>query len=130
MPNGFYGPAEEWERLEAPLRVLDGRLEEFARQHGMGIARSERNWPARSLHWDDTVQRMIQIYLEDSHELTWTLWACAWQDRRGQRYWKRSFVRRAVPLIEIDSVLPELLLASKRMVDGWEAHDLEPATES
>jgi hypothetical protein len=130
MPNGFHGTQEEWERIEAPLRALDHRLEEFAHAQGMRLARSERNWPSRSLHWGDDVQRMIQIYLENADELTWNLWVCASQDRDSRRYWKHSFVRRAVPLAEIDSNLPELLPASKRTVDAWEPQDLEPATES
>lgn len=129
MPNGFHGTQEDWERLEAPLRALDPRLEDFAHRHGMRLARSERNWPSRSLHWGDDVQRLIQIYLDNTEEPTWNLWACASQDRGGRRYWKDSFVRRAVRLVEIDSNLPELLLASKQMVDAWEADDLEAANE-
>jgi len=128
MPNGFFGSEQEWERIEAPLRSLDLALEDFAREHHMRIARSERNWPSRSLHWGAQVERIIQIYLENPHRLTWNVWVCASEDRRGKRYWKNSFLRHAVPITEIESALGELLLEGKQMADGWQSQDLEFAT--
>jgi len=128
MPNGFVGSEQEWERIEAPLRSLDLPLEDFARQHDMRIARSERNWPSRSLHWGAKVERMIQIYLENPHRLTWNVWVCASEDRRRKRYWKNSFLRHAVPIAEIESILAELLIEGKQMADGWQSRDLEFAT--
>ena len=72
---------------------------------------------------------MIQIYLDDPGRLTWNLWVYASQDRHRKRYWKNSFLRRAVPMTEIDSQLEKLLLAAKRMADAWKATDLEFATD-
>ena len=129
MANGFYATDEEWERIEAPLRPLDLRLEDFARQHGLRFARSERNWPSRSLHWGDKVERMLQLYLHDAHDLTWDLWVCASQDRRRKRYWKNAFLLQAMPIAEIHQRLDQLLLEGKRMADGWTSHDLEFATD-
>jgi hypothetical protein len=130
MPNGYHGSKKGWERIEAPLRVLDSRLEDFARRHGMRLVGSERNWPSRSLHWGDTVERMIEISLENPKELTWCFWVCVWQDRAGRRYWKNSHLRQAVPIGEIDSSLAELLMSGQELADGWQAQDLEPAYKS
>ncbi|MDX1375257.1 MAG: hypothetical protein R3357_06815 [Burkholderiales bacterium] len=127
MPNGFHGSEHEWERFEAPLRALDRRLEQFALQHNMRFARSRRNWPSRSLHWGDNVQRMIQIYLDDPAALTWSLWACASQDRLRRRYWKSAFLRRSASFSEVDADLSDLLAAARELADAWEAGDLEPA---
>jgi hypothetical protein len=128
MPNGFYGTEQEWERIEAPLRPLDGPLQAFAREHDMRLARSERNWPSRSLHWGDKVQRLIQIYLEEQAELLWNVWVCASEDRGRKRYWKNSFLRKAVPLAEIESQIGQILEEGKRIADGWQSRDLEFAT--
>jgi len=72
---------------------------------------------------------MIQIYLESPHSLTWNVWVCASQDRRRKRYWKNSFLRRAVPIAEIESALGALLMEGKQLADQWQSRDLEFATK-
>lgn len=57
MPNGFYGSAEEWERMEAPFREVDEQLEEFAEAHGMSVVKNYHNWPGRRLDWGDLKRR-------------------------------------------------------------------------
>jgi hypothetical protein len=128
MPNGFHGTDQEWERIEAPLRPLDPTLDGFARRYGMRIARSERNWPSRSLHWGGKVERLVQIYLEDPARLTWNVWVCVSEDRRRKRYWKNAFLRRAVAMSEIASDLEGLLEEGRRDADSWGSGDLQFAT--
>lgn len=63
-PNGFHASEREaWERLEAPLRRLDDRLDAFAAEHGLGVQRNYHNWPHRSLYWSDELERAIEIAL-------------------------------------------------------------------
>lgn len=128
MPNGFHGSREKWERLEAPLRSLDPTLEDFSGRHGMPLSRNSRGWPERSFRWGAPLSRLIQIYLEDEERLTWNLWLCASEDRPSGRYWKRAFLRSAVPLEEIGADLETLLGESLRTVESWSAEDLEFAT--
>jgi hypothetical protein len=128
MPNGFHGTDQEWERIEAPLRILDPALQEFAQRHEMRIARSERNWPSRSVHWGRKLERLVQIYLEDPASLTWNVWVCVSEDRRRKRYWKNTFLRRAVDIGEIVLHLGELLEEGRRAADSWESGDLQFAT--
>jgi hypothetical protein len=40
MPNGFYGPVEQWERMEAPLQEIDSQLQTFANTRSMNIERN------------------------------------------------------------------------------------------
>jgi len=129
MPNGFHESREAWDRIEAPLRPLDPALEAFARQHDMSLGRNYHNWPERSLRWGKPVSRLIQIYLEDEDQLTWNVWLCASEDRSSGRYWRREFLRKAVPIQEISGDLTTLLEQARRTVEGWSAQDLEFATK-
>jgi hypothetical protein len=71
------------------------------------------------------VERLVQVYLEDMDTLTWTLWTCAWQDRAGKRYWKRTYLRSGVPIGEIRGSLEELLERARLTADAWRSGDLE-----
>ena len=87
MPNGFYGSKGRWEKMEAPFRQVDRRLEEFAKIHGMSIQKNYHNWPPRSLSWtNEGITRLIQISLKDDTNETYCIWFCAWQDRGHDRY--------------------------------------------
>ena len=129
MPNGFDGPDEEWERLESPLRALDPALDAFAREHALHVGRNYHNWPERSLTWNHGLSRVIQIYLADAEKLTWNLWLCASQDRKGSRYWKKTFLRQNVPLAEIASSLEALLAEAWNVTNAWRESDLAFATK-
>ncbi|MGI9657729.1 MAG: hypothetical protein ACR2OD_02380 [Gaiellaceae bacterium] len=64
MPNGFHASEHEvWERLEAPLRRLDGEIDAFAGRNAMSVVRNYHNWPHRSLQWTDDLKRAIEITL-------------------------------------------------------------------
>lgn len=127
MPNGFHGSPEEWERITAPLRPLDPVLSEFAARHGMALERGGRAWPSRSLRWGGSVDRLIQIFLEDEDALTWNLWICASQDRTAGRHWKQRYLRRGVPIDRIEEDLEALLEEARGVAEGWTGADLEPA---
>jgi hypothetical protein len=128
MPNGFHGTDQAWSRLEAPLLRLDSALEIFARQHSLSLGRNYHNWPERSLKWGVPVNRVIQFYLEDEEALSWNVWLCASEDRGAARYWKRAFLKQAVPIEEIERDLSRLLEEALAQVNAWSSEELEFAT--
>jgi hypothetical protein len=127
MPNGFHGSEDEWERLEAPLKTLDGALAAYEESHGLFLSKNYHNWPERSLSWGAVTKRLIQIYLNDERHLTFNLWLCASEDRGSQRYWKKRFVKEAVPIREIEKNLNQLLDAARAEVESWTSDKLEIA---
>lgn len=127
MPNGFHGNKREWERITAPLKMLDRDLKRFAKEHRLRLLRDTRNWPERSFRWHDALDRLIQIYLVDESRLTWSLWICAVEDRSDGRYWKRAFIKEDVPAKEIAEHLPDLLHEAYALVTSWTAEDLQKA---
>ncbi len=124
MPNGFYGSEETWQRIESPLRALDTVLEGYARQHGMSFGANYHNGPERSLRWGSPVRRLMQIYLEDERAPTYNFWLCASEDRGHQRYWKNAFLKRAVPVLDIQRNLQQLLEAGREQLEQWQSQDL------
>jgi hypothetical protein len=130
MPNGFHGAPQEWARLELPLTKLDARLVNFAYKHQLSLSKNHSGYPERSLRSsDDGLQRLIQIYLEDEHDLTFNLWICASEDRGDERFWKRKFLCRAVPAQEIDNNLESLLREAFEIARSWARTDLELGTK-
>jgi hypothetical protein len=129
VPNGFHGSSDTWDRIESPLHSLDPALDAFAQEHGLSVSRNARGWPDRSIRWGHPVNRLIQVFLESEDRLTWTLWACASEDRDAERYWRHVSLRKAVPIDEIASDLPALLNEAKRTLEAWSSSDLEFATE-
>jgi len=131
MPNGFYGPKEDWKKLEAPLLRIDDRLTAFAHANCLREIRNYHNWPERSLVWDMAqVRKLIQVFLESETSETFTFWICASADRGAQRLWKHKTLKKAVPLEEIENNLGALLQEAKEILDGWGEHELEPETVS
>jgi hypothetical protein len=128
MPNGFQGSDIEWRRIEAPLLQLDPVLQQFADSHNLILSRNYHNEPERSVRWDNGVQRLIQLCLEDSDRLTLNLWLCAFQDRGGARYWRREHLVKAKSLSEFSERLPSLLDEAYAIVNSWTADSLEFAT--
>jgi len=127
MPNGFHGKGSEWKRVTKPLKGIDRALKLFASEHGLELLRDTRNWPERSFRWGFPVECLIQIYLEDESQLTWTLWLCATEDRADGRHWKRKFLKKEVSIQEISEHLPELLREAYSEVTGWTSQDLHKA---
>jgi hypothetical protein len=128
MANGFHGPQSQWETLEMPLRALDVELQAYAERNGVALTTNSRNWPDRSLVWGHSIRRLIQIYLADESRLTYSFWLCASEDRGNKRYWKKQFLREAVPIGEIAADLPNLLEQGRSLLEGWTSETLEFAT--
>ena len=115
--------------MEAPLLKIDALLVSFAAQHGLTSRANYHNWPERSLAWSaGSIQKLIQIYLEDERGLTFNLWISASEDRGPERFWKQQFLKKAVPMEEMEKGLPELLSSAKMVLDTWSSSDLEFAT--
>jgi hypothetical protein len=125
MPNGFNGSKADWLRVEAPLVRVDPILQTFVAEHRLSLSKNYHDWPERSLKWNTDMERLIQIYLEDSHHVTFNLWLCASQDRSGARYWRREFLLKDTKLDDIVGHLPSLLESAYSMVNLWTTDSLE-----
>ncbi len=128
MPNGFQGSDAEWRRMEAPLLQADPILQKFATAHGLSLTRNYHNEPERSLTWDTSIQRLIQLYMESSDRLTFNLWLCASEDRGSSRFWRREFLVKDRRLEDFPKGLPTLLEEAYSTVNSWTADQLEFAT--
>jgi hypothetical protein len=128
MPNGFHGPQAQWEKLESPLRTLDGELRAFAELHGLALSSNNKGWPDRSIVWGSPIRRLIQIYLADDQRVTYSFWLCASEDRGDSRYWRRELLKDSVLIGEIAKDLPALLEHGREMLEGWTSETLEFAT--
>ena len=124
MANGFQGSPKEWERISSPLEKLDSILEKFANEKGLPLAANTKNWPDREFRWTFQIERLIQIYLEDDKELTWTLWACAYQFRNSINMTKKKCLLKGVSIEEMQANLPEKLEEAYELVLGWNSGDL------
>lgn len=120
--GGWYGSDEEWRRIEAPIKLLDPELEHFARLNSLTITRNRKNWPDRSVAWDNGVRCLIQLYLDDADTLGINLWVCASQDRGRDRYWKQDFLCKGASVEDIAPRLSELLGTAKTRLDHWSSH--------
>ncbi len=127
MANGFYGSRSEWVRITIPLERLDSELERFARAKGLTLGKNTKNWPDREFRWEDTLRRLIQIYLADQEQLTWTMWICASEDRSSKRFWKKQTLIEAVSIEDLKAQLPHLLQSAWEALKRWAASDLTPA---
>jgi|SRR5271169_5542478 len=129
MPNGVQGSNHDWNHMEEPLLKLDPVLASFANLHHLTKSANYHNWPERSLVWcSDGIRKLIQVYLADEKNLTLNLWISASEDRGAERFWKQQFLRKAVPLQELERDLSQLLSNAKETLDTWSGSDLEHAT--
>jgi hypothetical protein len=69
MPNGFHGSEQEWQRIEAPLKMLDSELQDYTRRYGMSFSHNYHDWPERSLVWGAPIRKLMQIYLEEGGDI-------------------------------------------------------------
>ncbi len=129
--GGWYGSVEEWRRIEAPIKSLDPELERFATLHSIPITRNHKDWPERSIVWDNGVRCLIQLYLNDVETLGVNLWICASQDRGRDRYWKREFLCKGASVEVVAPCFSEFLSTAKSKLDHWSSHPdmLEFATK-
>jgi hypothetical protein len=128
--GGWYGSAEEWQRLEAPLLTIDPILEEFARINGLRFTKNVKDSPERSLRWGDDPSCLMQIYLESDAQPSWNFWLCCYQDRDGSRYWRRGFAVQGEAVDAFRDELASMLEESFNRVETWRANpdQLEFAT--
>jgi hypothetical protein len=128
--SGRHGTDDEWNRIEAPVGLLDPELDRFASRHGLTLTKNLRDWPERSLTWGTGVRCLIQVFLADKGTLTLNFWICASQDRGGSRFWKNEMLRKKVQAAELARDLPTLLDEGKNKLDQWSARpeELELAT--
>jgi hypothetical protein len=128
--GGWYGTQEEWERLERPLLLVDPIIEKFAADHQLTISKNYKDWPERSVAWNDGPGCLIQLYLDDEKALTWKLWLCCSEDRGNQRFWKNEFLINGESVPSFSERLAELLAEGYGKLRGWQAHpeQLEYAT--
>ena len=117
--GGWYGTDEEWERLEKPLLEVDPIMEGLARKFGLAVSRNHKNWPERSIEWEDNVSCLIQLYLVDDKKLTFNLWLCASQDRHGKRYWKQETPVKEKTIDAFKEDLGRLLEEGRRKLLEW-----------
>lgn len=126
MPNGFHGSEKKWEALESPLPEIDAALELFSQSKNLNINKNYHNWPNRSLSWESQgINRKIEIYLETGNPKTYNICLYSWQDKDGNRYWKKEFLKEKATFSEILNNLQNLLKESYTIVESWSENDLE-----
>lgn len=119
MPNGFHGASNDWNRIEAPLRILDPILREFGRSKGLAMVSNERNWPDRSYRWGERPHLLIQLYLESEKELNYTLWVSAYDHRSREEYWKHETILKAASINDLKENLLESLTKAYAKASVW-----------
>ena len=120
--GGWYGPKEEWDRLEEPLVELDPVIASFVASGEMRISKNQKESPERSIWWGLSPRCLIQIFLADQAALTWNVWVCCSQDRSGSRFWKTAFLVKSRPAAEFSDRVPELLIEGRELLLQWSAH--------
>ena len=124
MANGFHGTNEEWNRIAILLESLDPVLEEFASSKEIPLGKNTKNWPDRELRWVDDLHRLIQIYLQNEKELTWTLWICAYQLGESEHIWQHETIIKDVSISELQINLESLIEEAWDKVSNWTIDDL------
>ena len=119
---------EEWDRIESPLRELDGELEAFAQRHDLELTSNFAGWPERSLTWSDGIERTIQVLLADEEGLRFNVWIMAREDRPDGRFWKRKALASRLPIEAVRAGLPGYLEEGRGLLASWSAEDLVRAT--
>jgi hypothetical protein len=129
--GGWYGTAEEWQRLEGPLLTIDPVLELFSARHDIELLKNEKDAPGRAFRWGDNPNFLIQVFLADEGPLTWNLWLCCVEDRDDSRYWLNGYAVRAQPIESFGSELDTLLEEGFARLTAWGSNpeQLEFATK-
>ena len=120
MANGGYFNVEQLQRLEKPLLAVDSVINEFAVTNGLEVTRNHKDWPERSMVWNNNnVRCLIQLYLASEDSLRFNLWLCASQDRGRKRYWKQESPIKNQLVSEFSGQLPELLREGREKLLSW-----------
>ena len=114
-----------WAQRDAPLRLVDPDLAVFAERHGLTLRHGNGSCPSRTLEWSADIDRVIQLYLDDSSKLTYTLVVGAKCDLGDKRRLKALPLRQAVEIEEIAAELPELLETALASANAWSEADLD-----
>ena len=117
--GGWYGTAQEWERLEASLIEIDPTLEAFSVTHNLALSKNHKNTPERSIKWGNGIQNLIQIYLANSETPTYNMWLCASEDRGTERYWKKAFLFQDKIISKTGINMPTLLENAFSKITNW-----------
>ena len=119
MPNGYQGSPKEWVRISSPLEKIDYILEEFANKYKLPLSVNTNNSPNRELKWTFQIERIIQIYLEDENELTWSLRICANQFRNSINMSKNKIILKGVSIEVLQNELSSALEEAYDTVINW-----------
>ena len=118
--GGWYGTAEEWQQLEAPLVALDDELTRLADEHGFVLTRNRRDGPNRMIEWNaQGIPCLMQIWLSDDKTLRLNFWICASQDRGGDRFWKREMLKQDEDPAVVRSELARLFEMGRCKLGDW-----------
>jgi hypothetical protein len=124
--TGFYGPKDEWEKLEAPIKKIDSQVDAFAKIYGLEQTRNHKSWPERSLMWkSNEMSHLIQIYMDGKETERYNLWLATSKDIGKDRYWKNVFLKKNASIDEIAEDLFENLEKAKKEIESWKESDLE-----
>ena len=120
MANGFQGSPQEWKRITEPLEQLDAKIAAFVNEKRLPLQHNNRSWPNREIRWLYQIERLIEIYLEDDKEMTWTLWICAYDYANSVRLRKQETIHKAVSIDALDEQLEESLALAYEKVCSWD----------
>ena len=115
--GGWYGTQEEWDKLEEPLLEVDSIINEFADEYNLGVNKNHKDWPGRHFIWGNKARCLIQLFLKDEEQITYTLWLCASQDRDTGRYWKQKKLVDNKKISQFKHQLKDLLVEGKEWLD-------------
>ena len=120
MTNGGYFDAQQWQKLEKPLLVIDPIINKFAASNGLEVIRNQKGWPERSIEWNNNdVRCLIQLYMASEQSLTFNLWLCASQDRCKKRFWKQESPVKYQRISEFSGQLAKLLREGREKLLIW-----------
>ena len=122
--GGFYGTKEEWKRMEAPLLKLDARLELFAASSGMSLDKNFHGQINRYFMRNDGITRILQIFLSDKSQMTFSLGIAAWKGG-AKRFSKSELIISKQSIDEISENLELILAKAKERLDSWQESDLK-----
>ncbi|MDH3609627.1 MAG: hypothetical protein OEQ24_10355 [Gammaproteobacteria bacterium] len=119
MANGFQGSPQEWKRITEPLEQLDAKIAAFVNEKRLPLQHNNRSWPNREIRWLYQIERLIEIYLEDDKEMTWTLWICAYDYANSVRLRKQETIHKAVSIDVLNEQLEASLALAYEKVCSW-----------
>ena len=99
-------------------------LEVFANEKGLPLQHNNRSWPNREFRWLYQIERLIEIYLDDDKNMTWTLWICAYEYRNSIRLRKKETILKSVSIDEMDEKLEDSLEFAYEKVCSWNKNSL------